>query len=233
MTAGGGGIERRIRGVKKIVIVFAGMIITFGCGVKNAGESSDFDLNQQESTQIDETNFIRSPGIPEESKSVVSHENIMGDPLILETLSEEDKELFLTGAWQLYFPMPDSNWGHEFKVGHEYSYWDFSREALEERYWYTDGEWRIEKDEIQVKIVSYRISDRDAKEDVLGFRFPPDAKFITVPVNGDTWYSIGTIKSVRIGIVQNGLEYPPRITLRPLRFDRVLDKEVHYYRDRP
>ncbi len=219
--------------IKRSFLLVLGVLTIFGCRVREKNKESTPDSGWVESKQINQPELIASTETQKDNTPVPATGSLDGSLMDVAVLNDEERSSYLTGVWDLFYPTPAGNWGHRFRENGVYRYVDFSREALEERYWYTDGEWRIEGDEIQVKIVSYRISDRDAEEDVLGFRFPPDAKFITVPVDDNSWHSIGTIKSVRIGIVQNGLEYPPRITLRPLRFDRVLDKEFHYYRDRP
>jgi hypothetical protein len=67
----------------------------------------------------------------------------------------------------------------------------------------------------------------------MGFMIPDEAKRVKVSVEDDTWHTIGTLESIRTGIVRDGWELPPRITLHPLLFDQVLDEEKYYYRDRP
>lgn len=208
------------------------LIILFlltGCGNK----TQDIPKGTNQEPQTTMKNEAVSPKGNSEFKEDVPVENLEGVPLDLETMSAEEKEAFLTGAWDLFFPTPNQNWGHRFRESGIYRYVDNSSEALKQRYRFTDGEWRIEGNIIKIRILSYRISDKDPVEDVLGLDFPQDTKYITVPVEDDTWYTIGTLESIRTGIVKDGYQFPPRITLHPLRFDKVLEEEHFYYRDRP
>jgi len=107
---------------------------------------------------------------------------------------------------------------------------DNSEEALKQRYRFADGEWRIVGNEIQVKMLAYRVADRDPVGDNIGLNFPEDTQYITVPIEDDTWHTIGTLESIRMGIVKDGYQFPPRITLHPLRFDKVLEEEHFYYK---
>ena len=216
-----------MRNMIRVLCIVAVIFFMASCEGKAQGGSDS--TTKPESTPM----ISEEPQRVEPEKEEILVENLEGIPLDIDSMSDEEKEAFLTGAWDLFFPTPASNWGHRFRDNNVYRYVDLSPNAAKQRYWFTDGEWRIEGDAIQIKLTSYRMSDRDAVETPFGLDFPSDTEYITVPVEDDTWHTIGTLESVRTGIVRDKWEFPPRITLHPLIFDRVLDEEYHYYRDRP
>jgi len=192
-------------------------IFFYGCGGRKEDKSFETYNNKKSETAAEES--IKKPLVQSD-----------GEALKPETMSEEEKKEFLKGRWEIYYPSPDRNWGHEFIKDNSYSYWDHSEEAKAERYWLTEGIWKIVKNDIQVQIKSYMISDRDPEMDpVLGFGFPHETKYITIEVNDNTWHTIGTLESVVTGIVKGEYEYPPQIELKVIRFDKVLDEVNKYY----
>ena len=195
----------------------AALLVMGGCQRKSEASENGAEAAVRSSTEITKS----ENSLPE------NHE---GTALDVAAMSEAEIESVLIGDWMLFYPMPDQNWGHQFRDNHVYFYYDSSRKARQQRYRFSQGVWQVVDNEIQVKVTSYRISDRDAVEDVLGFRFPPDAQYINVPVNDGVWQTIGTLDSIRTGIVRNGNQLPPRITLLPLLFDQVQDEEEQYWR---
>lgn len=228
----GGGIEVGdgiMSTMNRTLLICTGVLLLFGCGAGSQSRSPGSDPPANGEVVENLQMILQDIQLNSEPEPM---ENLEGVLLVIETLSDEEKEDFLSGVWDLFFPTPAGNWGHRFRDNYVYRYVDLSPEAKEQRYWYTDGVWRIAGNEIQVKLTSYRMSDRDAVEMPFGLGYPPDTEYITVLVEDDAWHTIGTMESIRTGIVRDGWEFPPRITLRPLRFDRVLDEEYHYYRDR-
>ncbi len=210
---------------KYIIVLFLLIAFLYASCSKNSKNSLALNLTESE---VD-TGLSINPSQETKPKKAASD----GQFLNCDLLSETEKEQFLIGAWDIYFPTPNSNWGHRFLVDYTYKYVDFSRKALLQRYWYTDGLWRIVGNDIQIKILSYRMSDRDAVNDEIGFGFPDGAQYITVPIQDDNWYTIGTLESIAVGIIKEGLVFPPRIALNPILFDKVSTEEYYYYRDRP
>ncbi len=232
MTAGGSRMnvllmENLMRRMIHLVCIAAVVFFMASCEGKAQGVSDNkpelqsTPIIQEESQQAE----------PEQEEILV--DNLEGTPLDIDSMSDEEKESFLTGTWYIFFPTPNQNWGHDFQQDQNYEYWDHSPKAMQQRYRYTDGMWRIDGDAIQVKMATYQIADRDMVEDIFGFGFPSDTEYSNVFVEDDTWHTIGTLESIRTGIVRDGWELPPRITLHPLLFDQVLDEEKYYYRDRP
>ena len=175
-------------------------------------------------------------------------ENAEGEPLPLDSMTIEEKEGFLfdsvtpekgefpSAAWEIFFPTPNENWGHQFEADGAYTYWDHSAEAIQARYYYTDGIWRIEGNTIQVQLSQYAMHDEEAVEVVPDiWRIPASSGDTEVPITDDTWHTIGTLESVRVGLVlmhpfeDRLAEFPPTIRLRPLFQDQVLDEEVRYW----
>jgi len=232
MTVGGGKMnkllmENPMSNMIRMVCIVAVVFFVASCEGKAQGVSDN--TTEPESAPIIREELQQAE--PEQEKILV--ENLEGTPLDIDLMSDDEKKIYLTGIWMLFFPTPEPNWGYQFRENGSLLYVDNSEEALKQRYRFTDGEWRIVGNEIQVKMLAYRVADRDPVEDIIGLNFPEDTQYITVPVEDDTWHTIGTLESVRTRIVRNGLEFPPRITLHPLIFDRVLDEEEYYYRDRP
>lgn len=151
--------------------------------------------------------------------------------VVVEKHENELQDAIIVGVWNIFYPSPNLNWGHRFRSGGSYRYVDHTMRAKNERYLLSDGEWRIEGNDIQVRITSYIIADKDPMQDDIGYGFPSDVNYITVEVEEPNWQIIGSLESIQKDIVNNGTEMPPRITLHPIRFDQVLDEEVHYWRD--
>lgn len=163
-------------------------------------------------------------------------ENAEGEPLPFDSMTIEEKEGFLSTSWEIFFPTPNENWGHQFEADGAYTYWDHSAEAKQERFWLTEGLWRIDDDLIQVQLSQYVMYDEEAVEVVPDiWRIPASSGHTEVPITDDTWHTIGTLESVRVGLVlmhpfeDRLAEFPPTIRLRPLFQDQVLDEEVRYW----
>ena len=189
---------------------------------------------------------------PEPAEPEPLVENAEGEPLPLDSMTIEEKEAFLfdsvtpekgefpSAAWEIFFPTPNENWGHQFEADGAYSYWDHSAEAIRARYYYTDGIWRIEGNTIQVQLSRYVMYDEEPVEVEPGIWQRSSDRFSVsgrteVPITDDTWHTIGTLESVRVGLVlmhpfeDRLAEFPPTIRLRPLFQDQVLDEEVRYW----
>jgi hypothetical protein len=220
-------MENPMRRMIRIVCIAAVLFLIASCEGKAQGVS-DNDM-EPESTLI----IREEPPQAEPEQEELQVENLEGASLDIGSLSDEEKDQYITGIWYIFFPTPNENWGHYLEPDHNYTYWNYSREAMEQQYFSSDGIWRIQDSEIQVKITSYRMWDRGPEQTPIGFMIPDEANRVKVPVEDDTWHTIGTMESIRTGIVRDGWEFPPRITLHPLRFDKVLDEEQFYYRDRP
>ena len=169
-------------------------------------------------------------------------ENAEGEPLPLDSMTIEEKKAFLSTAWEIFFPTPNENWGHQFKLDGAYTYWDHSAKAKQERFWLTEGLWRIDDDLIQVQLSQYVMYDEEPVEVEPGIWQRSSDRFSVsghteVPITDDTWHTIGTLESVRVGLVlmhpfnDELAEFPPTIRLRPLFQDQVLDEEVRYWGD--
>ena len=173
---------------------------------------------------------------PEPAEPEPLVENAEGEPLPLDSMTIEEKEGFLLAVWDIFFPTPNENWGHRFRPDYVYRYVDHSAEATRARYYYTDGIWRIEGNMIQVQLSQYVMHDEEAVEVVPDiWRIPTSSGHTEVPITDDTWHTIGTLESVRVGLVlmhpfeDRLAEFPPTIRLRPLFQDQVLDEEVRYW----
>ena len=177
-------------------------------------------------------------GEPAEPEPLV--ENAEGEPLPLDSMTIEEKEAFLLAVWDIFFPTPNENWGHRFRPDYVYRYVDHSAEATRARYYHTDGIWRIEGNTIQVQLSQYVMYDEEPVEVVPGIWQRSSDRFSVsghteVPITDDTWHTIGTLESVRVGLVlmhpfeDRLAEFPPTIRLRPLFQDQVLDEEVRYW----
>ena len=212
-----------MRNMIRVLCIVAVIFFMASCEGKAQGGSDS--TTKPESTPM----ISEEPQQAEPEQEEVLVENLEGIPLDVDSMSDVEKKIYLTGIWMLFFPTPEPNWGYQFRENGSLLYVDNSEEALKQRYRLTDGEWRIVGNEIQVKMLAYRVADRDPVEDIIGLNFSEDTQYITVPVEDDTWHTIGTLESVRTGIVRDKWEFPPRITLHPLVFDRVLDEEYHYY----
>lgn len=205
------------------LVLFIGSLVFFSCGVvqsgntKQAAQSSAIQKTKPTSQEIPVPN--RLPTV----------ENREGKAIDLSPLSQEEKENLLYGDWMIYFPTPNQNWGFGFKRDHRFNYVDNSVASLKQRYRWTSGNWRLSDNSIEIQITSYTIQDRDPVEGPFGLGFPPESKSVQKLVGNETWLRIGTLESLRIGLVDAGVEYPPRITLLPLFFDKVQEKSVEYY----
>ena len=80
---------------------------------------------------------------PEPAEPEPLVENAEGEPLPLDSMTIEEKEGFLfdsvtpekgefpSAAWEIFFPTPNENWGHQFEADGAYTYWDHSAEAIQ------------------------------------------------------------------------------------------------------
>lgn len=168
--------------------------------------------------------------VPE--KEIIS-DDIEGELLDYEAMSTEEREIYLTGIWYIFFPTPNENWGHYFMDDYTYIYWDYSSDAILRQFFSSEGIWRLQGAEVQVNLSLYKTWDMEAEQTANGFMIPDEAARIATSIEDTTWYTIGTLESIRTGIVKDGVEFPPEITLKPLLFDKVLDDEKKYYRNRP
>ena len=209
-----------MRRIIQMLLVVVVLFPVFACKDESRAVAHESETTVQETVER-----------PEQETDL--NENHDGYSLDIATMNDEEMEAFLIGIWYIFYPTPNQNWGHDFSDDHSYEYWDQSLDAMQNRYRFTVGKWRINEDTIQVQLSSYQIADRDAEEDIFGYGFPSDTEYINVSVEDDNWYTIGTLESIRTGIVKYGQEFPPRITLHPLMLDEVLDEEVQYWRNRP
>lgn len=197
------------------------LLAFIGC---HGNAQDNIDNKNEETKTIEKIDSIQSSEPIKDNKEGSS---------IYEDMSEDEKESFLTGIWYYYFPMPDRNFGHEFQNDHKYFFFNPIPQNSSDRFIETRGSWKIEQDLILVHLESYIMSDRDAVEMPFGIGYPSDTEYIIVPIDDDNWYEIGTFESIRTGIIKNGKEFPPRITLYPMMIEQVLEEEQYYYRNRP
>lgn len=168
---------------------------------------------------------------PHVEQKEVRVENREGFPLNLSELSQEEKEKILVGVWNLFFPTPNNNWGYRFQKDYEFRYVDNSDKAALERYKLSRGRWRLTKtNDIEIINESYLEYNKDAEESGMGLSFPLDAELIEVPIENSQWIKIGSLESVRTGIVIEQWDFPPQIILHPILFDTVLENEIKYYK---
>ena len=205
------------------LIFLIGSLVFSSCGASHSRnteqtpQSLAIKATKPSSPVISDSN--RAPAIENREEKAID----------LSSLTQDEKENLLYGDWMVHFPTPNLNWGFSFKRDHRFNYVDNSVTSLKQRYRWTTGNWRLTENNLEIQITSYTIQDSDPIEGPFGLDFPPESKLIQKSVGNDTWFRIGTLESLRIGLVNAGVEYPPKIVLLPVLFDKVQESPMEYY----
>lgn len=228
---------------KSIICIYLVTLLFFSCEKKEETQISPLTSDLVMATSPDNvpitlgdirSNMKNFQPTKEDQKEVITvkKEDYDGNPLQIEEMSYEEKHKYLVGEWMRYFPTPAGNWGYIFYDDGTFKYYERSKAAVEKLFLRTYGEWHIEENDIEVRLVKYETSDRAADADTPSFlSYPSDAKAITTVLDDQNWSKIGSLESVVTDMVIEQWNFPPQITLTPILLDTILiDKPLQYYK---
>ncbi|MDR2607131.1 MAG: hypothetical protein LBC57_01960 [Treponema sp.] len=182
-------------------------------------------------------------------------DDLEGYPMDIEAMDEQEKNKFLCGPWLGELILSDNSvkWGYMFNDDGSFIYLDMTQEAIREGYLTTRGQWRLNNNEIEILITGYETSDREAisgpyynplyddyseseREEFAQrwahlFRYPLETKRIMHIAADSTWETIGSMESLKTGLILYGQNILPKIYLNKLILDKRTEFQQYFYKN--
>ncbi|GHV92149.1 hypothetical protein AGMMS50268_26520 [Spirochaetia bacterium] len=182
---------------------------------------------------------VNYEGIIKEAKLQQSREerlsrpdNDVGVPLELAGFTQDDKYKYLCSKWEHIYPLPNTapHWAYMFYEDGDFTYLEWTNENKKKGYVTSSGQWRLNGNNIEICITGYEKTNKEAIFENGELSFPGDIERVFHEVTDTDWETIGSLESVRTGLIKSGRDIVDRIELQQLFFDRKSDKRHYFFR---